>query len=154
MWNMKEKNHRTNTRLLYYCLTDTRCSSVSIVTRLRCGRQVFNSRQGNEVIFFLFHTASGTALGPTQPPIQWVPRDFCRRIKRPDRQADHSPPSSAEIKNAWSYNSTDPYVFLAWCLVKYRPVAQTTSCDIWKWSTNSRSNVWDSENVWPTATVP
>jgi hypothetical protein len=27
-------------------------------------------------------------------------------IKLPGREADHSPPSSAEVKNAWSYTST------------------------------------------------
>jgi hypothetical protein len=27
------------------------------------------------------------------------------------RQADHSPPSRMEVKNAWSYTSTPPYVF-------------------------------------------
>jgi len=29
-----------------------------------------------------------------------------RRVKRAGREADHSPPSSAEIKIAWSYTST------------------------------------------------
>ena len=38
-----------------------------------------------------------TALGPTQPPIQWVP-DLFRGVKRPGRGADHPPPSSAEVK--------------------------------------------------------
>jgi hypothetical protein len=28
--------------------------------------------------------------------------------KRPGREADHSPPSSAEVKNVWSYTSTPP----------------------------------------------
>jgi hypothetical protein len=37
--------------------------------------------------------------GPTQPPIQWVPGPLSPGIKRPGREADHSPPSSAEIKN-------------------------------------------------------
>jgi hypothetical protein len=32
-------------------------------------------------------------------------------VKRPEREADHSPPSSAEVKNAWSYTSTPQYVF-------------------------------------------
>jgi len=27
-------------------------------------------------------------------------------VNRPQRAADHSPPSRAEIKNAWSYTST------------------------------------------------
>jgi len=50
---------------------------------------------------FLFATASRPALGPTQPPIQWVPG-----VKRPGREADYSPPSSAAVKNAWSCNYT------------------------------------------------
>jgi hypothetical protein len=32
--------------------------------------------------------------------------------KQPEREADHSSPSSAEIKNG-GYNSTPPYVFMA-----------------------------------------
>jgi hypothetical protein len=35
-------------------------------------------------------------------------------------EADHSPPPSAEIKNAWHYTSTPQYIFMAWCLVKHR----------------------------------
>jgi hypothetical protein len=69
---------------------------------------------------FLFTTVFWTALGPTQPPIQWVPGTLFLGVKRPGRAADHSPPSTAEIKNAWSYTSSPPYVFMAWCLVKHR----------------------------------
>jgi hypothetical protein len=29
-------------------------------------------------------------------------------IKQPGPEADHSPPSSVEVKNAWSYTSTPP----------------------------------------------
>jgi hypothetical protein len=32
-------------------------------------------------------------------------------IKRPGRQADHSPPSSAEVKNEWSYTASPPTCF-------------------------------------------
>jgi hypothetical protein len=64
----------------------------------------------------LFTTASRTALGPTQPPIQWIPGI---PSLGPRREADHSPPSSAEVKNVWSYTSTPHYVFMAWCLVKH-----------------------------------
>jgi hypothetical protein len=45
---------------------------------------------------------------------------FSLRVKRPKREADHSPPSSADVKNAWSFISTPQYVFMAWCLVKHR----------------------------------
>jgi hypothetical protein len=39
------------------------------------------------------------ALGPTQPPIQWVAgSSFPRDKARPERDADHSPPSSADVK--------------------------------------------------------
>jgi hypothetical protein len=47
---------------------------------------------------FLFTTASRTALAPTQPPIQWVSGALSLGVKRPGREADHSPPSSAEVK--------------------------------------------------------
>jgi hypothetical protein len=41
-------------------------------------------------------------------------------VKWPGREADHSPPTSVDVKNAWSYTSTPQYVFMAWCLVKHR----------------------------------
>jgi hypothetical protein len=47
---------------------------------------------------FLFGTASITALGPTQLPIQWVPGALSLAIKRTGCEADYSCPSSAEIK--------------------------------------------------------
>jgi hypothetical protein len=51
---------------------------------------------GLEIFFFTI--ASRTALGPTQPLIQWVPGSLSLAVKRPRREADHSPPSSAEVK--------------------------------------------------------
>jgi hypothetical protein len=56
---------------------------------------------------FLFATASRLALRFTQTPNQWVP-GFLPRRKAPGHEADHSPPSSAEVKNTWSYTSTHP----------------------------------------------
>jgi hypothetical protein len=55
-----------------------------------------DSRQGLEI--FLFITVSRTALDPTQPLIPWVPGAFSLVVKRPGLEADHSPPSSAEVK--------------------------------------------------------
>jgi hypothetical protein len=41
-------------------------------------------------------------------------------VKQPGCEADHSPPSNAEVKNAWSYTSNPQHAFVAWCLVKHR----------------------------------
>jgi hypothetical protein len=41
-------------------------------------------------------------------------------VKRSGREADHLSPSSAEVKDVWSYTSTPQYVFMAWCLVNHR----------------------------------
>jgi hypothetical protein len=41
-------------------------------------------------------------------------------VKRPGREPNHSPLSSAEGKNAWSYASTPPYVSVGPCLVKHQ----------------------------------
>jgi hypothetical protein len=52
---------------------------------------------------------------PPRPDRLWGPpnllsngyqRLFLWGVKRPGREADHSPPSSAEDKNAWSYTTT------------------------------------------------
>jgi hypothetical protein len=48
---------------------------------------------------FLFTTASRTDLGPTQPPVQWLPGALSLGRKRPGRESDHSPSSSAEVKD-------------------------------------------------------
>jgi hypothetical protein len=47
---------------------------------------------------FLLITASRTAMGPTEPPIQWVRGALSLGVKRPEREADYSPLSSAEVK--------------------------------------------------------
>jgi hypothetical protein len=67
---------------------------------------------------FLLTTASRTVLGPTQPSIQRLSGALSLGVKRPEREVDHSPPSSAEVKNTWSYTSTPQYAFMAWCSVK------------------------------------
>jgi hypothetical protein len=51
------------------------------------------------------------------PHIQWVSGNLYPGLKRPGREADHSPPTSAEIKITWSYVSTPPYIFMAYCLI-------------------------------------
>jgi hypothetical protein len=52
------------------------------------------------------------ALGPTQPPAQWVlGGPFPRGKARPGRDADHSPPpSSAEVVNEYELYLLSPQV--------------------------------------------
>jgi hypothetical protein len=58
-------------------------------------------------------TSSKLALGPTQPPIQWILGALSPRIKRQGREVDHSLPTCAEVKKMWIYTSTPPYIFMA-----------------------------------------
>jgi len=48
----------------------------------------------------------------TQPSIQCVPGALSFGVNRPGREAGHSPPSSAEVKNVWDYTSTPQYAQL------------------------------------------
>jgi hypothetical protein len=52
---------------------------------------------------FIFTITPRSALGCSQPPDQYVSRSICPAVKRLGREADHSPASSAEVKNTWSY---------------------------------------------------
>jgi hypothetical protein len=56
----------------------------------------------------LFTIESRPVLEPTQPPIQWIPGALSLGLKRPEREADHPSPYSAEVKNEWSYTSSHP----------------------------------------------
>jgi hypothetical protein len=90
LWpHYSDLNSKTHTLLV-----KSRDSSVGIA--LGYGVLGFDSRRG--LGSFLFTTLSKTALGPTQPPIQWVPGALFLGDKRPRREADHSPPSSVEVK--------------------------------------------------------
>jgi hypothetical protein len=63
----------------------------------------FQSRQGK---IFLFSTQFTPVLGPTQPPIQWVPGALSSGVMRARPEDDHSPPTNAEVKKTWLYTST------------------------------------------------
>jgi hypothetical protein len=50
---------------------------------------------GSRIIF------SPPALGLNQPPIQWVTGALSSGVELQGREADHSPPASAEFKKIW-----------------------------------------------------
>jgi hypothetical protein len=79
---------------------------------LRTSRPGGQSSSPCRVNSFLFSTASKPDLGLTRPPIQWAPGPLSPGVKRQGREADHSPPTSAEVKKMWIYIFTPPYAFM------------------------------------------
>jgi hypothetical protein len=79
---------------------------------LRAGRLRVRSYSPSRVKNFLFSVSSRPALRPTQSPIQWVPRALSPTVKRQGREADHSTPTSAEVRKMWIYTSPPPYAFM------------------------------------------
>jgi hypothetical protein len=90
-----------------------RDSSVGITTGYRLDDRGVGIRVPVGLRIFFFFTSFRSALGSTQPPIQWLPGALSPRVKRPGRKADHSSPASAEVKKMWIYTSTPPYAFMA-----------------------------------------
>jgi hypothetical protein len=57
------------------------------------------------------HTMVSGAQPASMQGVPWV--------KRPGLEADHSLPSSAEVKNTWSYTTHTPHVFMTTLLLLY-----------------------------------
>jgi hypothetical protein len=83
-------------------------------------RKLYTVRMNCIIVFFtkeisLSSMSSRPILGPTQPPIQWALGALSPGVKRPGREADHSPPTGAEVKKTWIYIyiSTASYAFMA-----------------------------------------
>jgi hypothetical protein len=75
-------------------------SAAGWMTEVRCS--------GERERFFLSHrgqAGSGTRQS-FNPSIQWIFGGLFSGVKSLGREANLSPPSSAEVKNVWSYNST------------------------------------------------
>jgi hypothetical protein len=89
----------------------SRGSSVSIVSWLRAGRSGFDLRQRQRI--FLLAAASRPALGPSQPPVQWIPGVLSPGVKRPGRDADHSPHLVPRLSRNRSYTSSPPCASMA-----------------------------------------
>jgi hypothetical protein len=111
----KRFKHFESVEAMYYIGGNTRQNVNYFDFFPRAARPRFDSRQRQG----LFFASPLCPLGPTQPPIHWVPGTLSVAVRRPERGADNSPPSSAD-KNEWSHTSTPQYIFKTWCLVKYR----------------------------------
>jgi hypothetical protein len=95
-WRGAHLKHGDNLMSTFYIF------SFSIESRLRAGQPGFNAGRGQWREFFSSPPHARPALGLTHP----LCSEYREGVKRPDREADHSCPSSAEVKNAWSYTST------------------------------------------------
>jgi hypothetical protein len=92
-------------------------SSVSTVTGLQATGLI--PGRGTEGISFSLSLLPDRLWRPLFP-IQWVPRALTPGIKLSEREYNHSPPSSAEVKKGRIFTSTRPYVFKSCYLVKHR----------------------------------
>jgi hypothetical protein len=91
-----------------------------IVTGYGLDGRGFDSCQGQDIFLY-----SRQALRPTQLLIQWVPGALPLGVKRRRREANHSSPSNAKVKNGgpmpplrmspWRRDN-----FIAYCLIKHR----------------------------------
>ena len=85
-------------------------SLVGIVTSLWAGQLGNHSSvPGRSKKFSLLHS-----LQPIQPPTEWVFRALFLWVKKLEHEADHSPLSSAKVKNEWSCISTLPSALKAY----------------------------------------
>jgi len=66
----------------------------------------------------MFTNPSQTCSGAHSTSYPMGTRGSLPGVKRPGRDAEHSPPFNAEVNNAWCYTSTLQYAFMAWCSVK------------------------------------
>jgi hypothetical protein len=82
-------------------------SAVDIATGYELDEKRGRSSSPDRFKNFLFSMSSRPVLGSTQPPNQWVPGVLSPGVKRPWREAEHSPPTIAEVKkNINLYNDS------------------------------------------------
>ena len=89
------------------------------------------SRSGRD-----FPHPSRPSLGPTQPPLQWVP-SLSRGVNRPGSGADHPPPHVAEVKERtelYVYSpSVSSWLVIGWTLSLPLPVCRMEIVCAWNW---------------------
>jgi hypothetical protein len=91
----------------------SRDSSVGIATIYGLDDREVGIKSPSRIKNFLFSKSSRLALRSTQSPIKSVPGALSPGVKRLGCEADHSPPTSVEVKKVWIYTSTAPYAFMA-----------------------------------------
>ena len=78
---------------------------VGTVNGYRLGSPGFESRNGKTLS--LLQNRPDWLWGPPSLIFKWVP-EFFAGVKQQGHEVDHSSPSTAEVKNKWSYIATPP----------------------------------------------
>jgi hypothetical protein len=86
---------------------------IAVGVAIGCGLDSKEVRVRVPVGVRFFSTSPRSVVGPTRPPIECVPGALSSRVKQLGREADHSPPTSAEVRNVCIYTFTPPCVFKA-----------------------------------------
>ena len=139
MGKVKDSNYDGNCRSRHF-----RCGNWKISNRLMCVAQsvhfvvsffkiitvlttLWNSKKGytsSSWNFQLHCIISSPLAGALKPPNQLPAKvrsgAVSPVVKRLENETDRLFPPSAEIKNAWSYPITSPYVVMLWCLTELK----------------------------------
>jgi hypothetical protein len=92
----------------------SRDSAVGIATVWTTNGSEFESRRDQE--FSLLHAVqTGSGVHRTSYPMRTGA--LSPGVKRPGREADCSPPTSAEVIKMWIYTATPPYASMVMCLI-------------------------------------
>jgi hypothetical protein len=108
----------TGIKMIELSLRMRRDSSVGVA--LGYGLDYWSSRVRFPAVAgnFSLHHRVQNGSGSHPPPIQWVPGNLSLGVKRPGREADHTPPSSAKVKECVELHLHPQYAFMAWSSVK------------------------------------
>jgi hypothetical protein len=115
--NLKlEAAHRSEMSVNIYITTwchESRLSAVGIATGYGLDDRRDRSSSPGRMKNLHYSMSFRPVLESTQPPIQWVPGVLSLGVKRPGRESDKSPPTSAEVKKMRIYKTTPTYAFMA-----------------------------------------
>jgi hypothetical protein len=85
----------------------TLCMLLNIFMISNCSYIKLHSSKLSEILLKIFSFIHCVQTASGAHPVSY-PMAYSLGVNLPGREADHSPPSSAEVKNAWSYTSTPP----------------------------------------------
>jgi hypothetical protein len=81
----------------------------------------WDSIPGRGRLFLYYNIQTGPGAHPVSYPVSILGGGgLSLWVRQLGHEADHSPPSTVKVKNAWSYIYTRQYIFMVWCLIKYR----------------------------------